>query len=82
MKAVLISINKPNTDNIIGRAKTSELRTKAPCITTPFKVYIYETKRYGGCGKVIGEFTCFDKVIWRIPMHGLTIRKMIRTLCL
>ena len=58
MKAVLISIQPPHTDNIFELIKGIEWRTK-PLPTG--KHYCYETKNGGGCGKVIGEFT-----IWRV----------------
>lgn len=50
--AIMISINKPHTDNIFAGRKTNEWRTKPLPIG---KAYVYETKRGGGCGKVIGE---------------------------
>lgn len=58
MKSVLISIQKPHTDNIGALIKTIEVRKNRPNIPTPFPVFIYETKAKGGCGKVIGEFVC------------------------
>lgn len=61
MKAVLISINKPHTDNIKALIKKVEVRKNKPNCELPFKSFIYETKRKGGCGKVIGEFIC-DKI--------------------
>ena len=52
MKAVLISINKPHTDDIFSGDKSLEWRKKP----LPEGLhYIYETKNKGGCGKVIGE---------------------------
>lgn len=73
MKAVLISVNKPNTDNVHKGIKTSELRTKPPKISTPFKVFMYETLKGGGCGKVVSEWECTDIKEWRmfmgIPAH-------------
>ena len=54
MKAVLISINKPHTDNIFTtRNKTIEWRKKPLPLTTH---YGYETKNKGGIGKVRGQF--------------------------
>lgn len=52
MSDILISINKPHTDNIFSGDKTLEWRKK------PLPVgrhYVYETKNKGGCGMVIGE---------------------------
>lgn len=57
MKAVLWSINKPHTDNIRKCIKWDEIRKRIPKDLTEETVnYIYETKKNGGCGKVIGEF--------------------------
>jgi predicted transcriptional regulator len=61
VKAVLISIQPPHTDNIFDLLKGIEWRTK-PLPTG--KHYCYETKHGGGCGKVIGEFT-----IWRVKRY-------------
>ena len=63
MKATLISINKPHTDNIFtdneSRKKTVEWRTKP----LPKGLhYVYETKNKGGCGKVIGEMTIVENM--------------------
>ena len=68
MKAVMFSINRPHTDNIKIEAKTSELRTRPPKIDEPYKGYIYETLKNGGCGKVIGEFTAFNEFTYRMCM--------------
>ena len=61
MKPVLISIQRPHTDNIKALIKKIEIRKNKPNQETPFPCYIYETKSKGGCGKVIGEFVC-DKI--------------------
>lgn len=61
MKPVLISIQRPHTDNIKALIKNIEVRKSRPKQDTPFPCYIYETKAKGGCGKVIGEFVC-DKI--------------------
>lgn len=54
MKSVLISINKPHTDNIFThKKKTIEWRKKPLPLTTH---YGYETKNKGGIGKVRGQF--------------------------
>ena len=67
MKSVLISIQPKWVEKIASGEKTIEVRKSKPKLETPFKCYIYETKRLykgsGGClfngrGKVIGEFTC------------------------
>ena len=61
MKATLYSINRPHTDNIKSGRKLWEIRKTKPNIPVPFTSLIYETKKKGGCGKVIGEFIC-DKI--------------------
>ena len=58
MKSVLISIQRPHTDNIKALIKKIEIRKNKPNQETPFPCFIYETKTKGGCGKVIGEFIC------------------------
>lgn len=58
MKSVLISIQRPHTDNIKALIKKIEVRKNKPNQETPFPCFIYETKTKGGCGKVIGEFVC------------------------
>jgi hypothetical protein len=68
MQAILMSINKPHTDNINTQMKTSELRTKPPQIPTPFRVYTYETIKGGGCGKVINTWVCNNTYEWLIYM--------------
>ena len=73
MKSVLISIQPKWVAKISSGEKTIEVRKSRPKLETPFKCYIYETKRkqvehcdgcdvtYYGRGKVIGEFVC-DKI--------------------
>ena len=68
MKSVMFSINRPHTDNIRKGIKTSELRTRPPKIDEPYKAYIYETLKGGGCGKVIGEFIANNKNTYHIYM--------------
>ena len=51
-KAVLISINKPHTDNIFSGQKGLEWRKKR---LPEGLYYVYETKNKGGCGMVVGE---------------------------
>lgn len=71
MKSVLMSIKPKYCELIALGKKTIEVRKTKPKIKTPFKCYIYCTKKFykkgdgyfqGKCyGKVIGEFIC-DKV--------------------
>lgn len=70
-EAVIISVQPKYCELIASGRKTIEVRKTAPKIDTPFKVYIYQTKKkwiykllkklglYQG--KVIGEFVC-DKI--------------------
>lgn len=67
--ATLTSINKPHTDNIFVK-HTKEIEYRKHPLPLG-KHYCYETKRKGGCGKVIGEFEVYDyreyKLISDIP---------------
>lgn len=67
-KSVLFSINRPHTIKIISGIKKVELRTKPPKIDGAYKGLIYETKKHGGCGKVIGEFTAYNENTYRVCM--------------
>lgn len=88
-KAVLMSINRPHTDNIHAGRKTSELRTRPPKLQPPFKVYVYETLKAGGCGKVVSEWTCHNMTEWcmcmgipeRLPATGCISAEDIRSYC-
>ena len=72
MKSVLISIEPKWCELIANGKKTIEVRKTKPKLDTPFKCYIYCTKKFyrAGdgyfqgkcCGKVIGEFVC-DTII-------------------
>lgn len=67
-KAVLISVQPQWCELIASGKKTVEVRKSFPKIETPFKCYIYQSKKswvyniYGKIadwqGKVIGEFVC------------------------
>lgn len=71
MKSVLMSINPKYCELIAKGEKTIEVRKSMPKLKTPFKCYVYCTKKFYKkgdgyfqgkcCGKVIGEFIC-DKV--------------------
>ena len=68
-KAVLISMNKPHTDNIFTHKKKKvEWRKKPLPLTTN---YCYETKNKGGCGKVIGQFDVVQNVEFDPLNHRL-----------
>lgn len=79
MKAVMLSIQPKWCELIASGEKTIEVRKTVPKLKTPFKCYIYQTKRkwiyrllkklglYKG--KVIGEFVCTH--ISRMNSYGL-----------
>ena len=54
MKSVLVSVKPEWCDLIMEGQKTLEIRKTKPNIKTPFKCYIYKTRR----GGIIGEFIC------------------------
>ena len=61
MKSVLISIQPKYCELIVNGKKTIEVRKTRPKIETPFKVYIYQTKKpvsvlINGTGKHISEY--------------------------
>ena len=53
-KCILLSVNPPFADWLVTGYKTIEWRKKPLPLG---KAYIYETKKNGGCGAVIGEIT-------------------------
>lgn len=71
MKAILMSIRPKWCEKIFNGSKSIEIRKSRPSIPTPFKVYVYMTKRKwifkllpflkNRFAKGIGEFIC-DKV--------------------
>lgn len=80
-KAVMISIRPKWCGKICSGEKTIEVRKTSPKLETPFKCYIYRTKRTVSHiingewvqmevgGTVIGEFTC-DR-IYKIGKRGI-----------
>ena len=61
MKSVLISIQPKYCELIVNGKKTIEVRKTRPKLETPFKVYIYQTKKpvfvlINGTGKHISEY--------------------------
>ena len=93
MVGALYSINRPHTDHIKSGRKLWEIRKSKPNIPVPFPAFIYETKKKGGCGKVIGEFVCdrIDEIClecsdWsklrpaEIPYTGLTDKEIVEYL--
>lgn len=79
MRSVLISINKPHTDNIfIHKKKKVEWRKKPLPLTTN---YCYETKNKGGCGKVIGQFDVVQNIEFDPLNHRLYFSDLIDDGC-
>ena len=65
-KAVLISIRPEWCKKILAGVKTIEVRKTRPKIETPFKCYIYQTRKpvqvsFSGTGRHISEY---DKTCW------------------
>lgn len=61
MKAVMLSIQPKWCELIASGKKTIEVRKTRPAINTPFKCYIYKTKKpvavmFSGTGKHISEY--------------------------
>lgn len=61
MKTLLISINKPHTDNIFSGDKGLEWRKGS---LPKGLYYVYETKNKGGCGMVIGEMRITGSMVF------------------
>ena len=57
-KAVLLAIHPRFSNLILDGVKTIEVRRSRPNLELPFKVYMYETLRGGGCGMIVGEWIC------------------------
>ena len=58
MKSIIISIHPKHVKNIFEGRKTIELRKNIPHSEMPFRALVYETKKNGGCGKIVGDFIC------------------------
>lgn len=57
-KAVLLAIHPRWSNLILDGHKTIEIRKSRPNLELPFKVYMYETRRGGGRGMIVGEWVC------------------------
>lgn len=79
MKSVLISINKPHTDNIFTHKKKKIEWRKKPLPKTTN--YCYETKNKGGCGKVIGQFDVVHNIEFDPLNHHLYSLDFIKDGC-
>lgn len=72
MKSVLISIQPKWCELIASGKKTVEVRKTRPKIETPFKVYIYQTRKpvqvsFSGTGRHISEY---DRTYWYNERSG------------
>lgn len=57
-KDIILSVNPPYSRQILNGFKTFEFRQTQPKkLKKNQRVFIYETKNYGGCGNVIGYAT-------------------------
>lgn len=56
--SILLSVNPPFAGWLVDGEKTIEWRKKPLPVG---KAYIYETKKNGGCGMVIGEVAIWDR---------------------
>lgn len=72
MQSILMNIQAEHNSNIEKGLQISELRTRAPRLQTPFKVYTYESG-INGRQKVVNEWICKDITTWRmcagLPAH-------------
>lgn len=78
-KAVLMSIKPKWCELIASGKKTVEVRKTAPKLDTPFKVYIYQTKKpvsvsIIGTGKHISEY---DKIEWFNERSGMVFGEFV-----
>lgn len=67
MRAVLMSIQATHNRNIESGKKKAELRTVAPKLKPPFKVYTYESG-IDGRHKVVNEWVCEYMPTWLMYM--------------
>ena len=62
MTDYILSIRPQWVKMIFDGEKTAEIRTSAPrtfvSARAPLRVWVYETERDGGCGKLVGVFIC------------------------
>ena len=85
MKAVMMSIQPKWCELIASGKKTIEVRKTRPKLETPFKCYIYQTKKAwlydiysviaGWQRKVIGEFNCYGIIEYDYNSDGYGIRE-------
>lgn len=79
MKSVLISIKPKWCELIASGKKTVEVRKTKPKLETPFKVYIYQTRKpdmvtFSGTGRHISEY---DKTLYYTERSGKVIGEFV-----
>ena len=79
MKSVLISIHPQWCELIADGKKTVEVRKTRPKIETPFKCYIYQTRKpvevtFSGTGRHISEY---DRTYWYNERSGKVIGEFV-----
>lgn len=79
MKSVLISIHPKWCELIANGKKTVEVRKTRPKIETPFKCYIYQTRKpvevtFSGTGRHISEY---DRTYWYNERSGKVIGEFV-----
>lgn len=79
MKSVLISIRPKWCELIASGKKTVEVRKTRPKIDTPFKCYIYQTRKpvevtFSGTGRHISEY---DRTYWYNERSGKVIGEFV-----
>lgn len=79
MKSVLISIKPRWCELIASGKKTVEVRKTKPKLDTPFKVYIYQTRKpdmvtFSGTGRHISEY---DKTLYYTKRSGKVIGEFV-----
>lgn len=62
MKDYILSLRPKWAQLILDGEKVLEIRKTAPLVLatkdSPLRVWVYETKNGGGCGKIVGMFLC------------------------
>lgn len=59
---IILSIHHAHAERILCGLKNLEIRKTAPRCGYPYIIYMYETKKGGGVGAVVGFFECRSKI--------------------
>ena len=80
MTDYILSIRPKWVQMIFSGKKTAEIRKSAPraLVSTkaPLRVWVYETKSEGGCGKLVGTFIC-RRIEWLNAVDFSTRSKLL-----